>query len=74
MVQTCPGSDAEELEQRLLYEAVLIYLGLATRTIFLNGGSETRAATRNYWREYAKQLNLPFKAYGGWAVEIGGLK
>ncbi len=57
--------------QRQAYEWIMLMLGTATKTIYLNGGSESRRETTEYWREIAKEYNIRFRAYG-WCVILGG--
>lgn len=61
----------ESAADRLVAEAVLIANGSATKWIPLNGGSDTRAAAREYHRQYAIALRAPFRATG-FCVTIGG--
>lgn len=61
-----PSVQLRQLEHRLLRT------GRARRTIFLNGGSESRRDEREYWQEWAATWGLRFEAIGGYMVVIGG--
>lgn len=66
------GSKSEELGELQRYRENLMRLGVAGLTIYLNGGSETRRASREYWAEYARSRNIGFSSRGGCVVVIGG--
>ena len=65
------GSEKEKAEQAAAAESMLLMLGLAQKTIFLNGGSQTRRDAREYWRETARLLNVECRE-SGCMVIIGG--
>jgi hypothetical protein len=50
----------------------LVALGVLGKWVPLNGGSDTRAGTRDHYREYAIGLGLEFIATGH-DVKVGGL-
>lgn len=45
--------------------------GRGTYTVYLNGGSDTRRATREYWQQFAASLGVPCRVMGGCVVVIG---
>lgn len=49
-----------------------VALGFLGKWVPLNGGSDTRADTRDYYREYALDLGLEFVATGH-DVKVGGM-
>lgn len=55
---------------RQLYESVAMRAGAGTRRIYLNGGSDSRRATAEYWQEWAGKMGVPF-ARCGWCVILG---
>lgn len=67
------GTGGEDFERlRLLHEIEtrMLLRGRATRTIYLNGGSDTRRCVRGYWHEWAESLGLKCESHG-WGVVIG---
>lgn len=67
-----PGSESEAYQAMKAREEFLMCIGAAGRTIYLNGGSETRRAVREFWAEYARDRNIGFRTYGGCIVVVGG--
>lgn len=69
-VATGGKEDREALEKRDRAEALALLSGQMMKTIFLNGGSDTRKYTRNYYENLYR--NNPFlEAVGnGWSVTI----
>ena len=66
------GSNKEKFDKRVASELATLKLGRASKTIYLNGGSGTRADAREYWRQIASSLGVRFQAYGGCVVKLGG--
>lgn len=64
------AGDAHRRER--LRQDTLIALGRATRTIYLNGGSDTRRDLREHYAEVAERMGVGFTRLGGWGVRIGG--
>lgn len=53
-------------------EELLLQLGMARRTIFLNGGSQTRTDVIESWKDYARTRNMRFEVRGRSMIIIGG--
>lgn len=66
-----PGRDAEATIAEDDAQLDALMSGRAALTIPLNGGSETRSAAREYWREWAAARGLGFTALAGCIVRIG---
>lgn len=50
----------------------MVMLGAIGKWVPLNGGSDTRADARDWWRQSAAGLRLNFTVRGGCMVGIGG--
>jgi hypothetical protein len=66
------GSDKEAFESEQAARESLMRLGVAGRTIYLNGGSDTRRSVREFWAEYARARNIQFRNYGNCVLVVGG--
>lgn len=66
------GSNRAAFDREMVRQELLMRLGVAGRTIYLNGGSETRRDIREFWRGYAKSRNIGFQTWGGCVVIVGG--
>ena len=67
-----PGSKNDDRESETERRELLMRIGVAGLTIYLNGGSDTRRASREYWAEYARERNIGFRSMGGCMCVIGG--
>jgi hypothetical protein len=54
------------------YEEAMLQFGLARRTIYLNGGSQTRRDVVEDWREYARARNMRFELKANCIIVLGG--
>lgn len=72
MIPVVPGADAEKLQRRIAFETISILSGTGGRIIPLNGGSETRRDAIEYWRDYARRLNVGCEVRGNCLIIIGG--
>lgn len=72
MFDVYPGGNGHAVLQRKIYECVAINMGLATRWIPLNGGSDTRRDARDCHMELAIAARIPFRCIGNATVIIGG--
>lgn len=66
------GGDRDVFDKELARREHLMRIGLAGLTIYLNGGSDTRRAVREYWQEYARERNIGYWSGGGCIVVVGG--
>jgi hypothetical protein len=60
---------AERADDR---RTMLLRTGRGVKTIYLNGGSETRRAQVDYWREFACECGIGFRKIGGCILLVGG--
>lgn len=70
MFETVRGEIDQEGRQEI--ELHFLRSGRAQKTIFLNGGSDTRAGMRDYYAEFARQHNIRFESKGGCVIVLGG--
>ena len=70
--ETVPGSEKEAFEARKAREEYLMQIGVAGRTIYLNGGSQTRRDIIEYWQDYARSRNIGFQNFGNCMLVVGG--
>lgn len=68
---TSEGSNLDEMQAAYNYQLDCLHEGTAGLWIPLNGGSDTRRSTREYWREYALRHNVGFES-SGCHILIGG--
>lgn len=72
MFEVASGKEAiKAAERRQAYELLALRSGSVVKTIPLNGGSDTRRATADYWREYAAALGIRCEVLGGCIVRLG---
>jgi hypothetical protein len=67
------GEDKEAIaahKARQRYEEAALLAGRAMRTIYLNGGSDTRRGAFEHYRELYEPLGVKVE-YCGWCVVIG---
>lgn len=72
MFEIVPGSENEAFEKAKAREECLMQIGVAGRTIYLNGGSQTRRGIIEYWQDYARSRNIKFQNIGNCILVIGG--
>lgn len=66
------GANGDAYNREKARRETLMRWGTAGLTVYLNGGSDTRRAVRDYWQEYARQRNIGFWTAGGCICVIGG--
>lgn len=72
MFEVAAGDKEERrIERDVFRELELLAIGAYRKTIFLNGGSDTRKAAAEYWLGYAAKLGVPARRVSGCLVEIG---
>jgi hypothetical protein len=64
--------ERKALESQEAAEAILIASGRIKKTIYLNGGSETRRAVREYYEDLYRGSNLYSVESNAWSVTIRG--
>lgn len=64
MFETAPGSDGDALVERSFARLLLLKTGRMSLTIALNGGSDTRRASREHWMQFARSLGVPYWGCG----------
>jgi hypothetical protein len=70
MINVVEGKFAKHLSAQKNLEYLGLVLGLTTKTIYLNGGSDTRKGSREFWEQFAKNHNIEFSSCG-WKVILG---
>ena len=55
-------------------EVQMLRLGLAEKIIPLNGGSDTRKASREYWKEFSEDFGIEYRGFGSMVIlgRVGG--
>ena len=71
MFDVVSGSDGAAYVRRKAYETTLLTYGCATFWIPLNGGSDTRRASRDFWEEFARARRIPLRT-SGCTIVVGG--
>jgi hypothetical protein len=64
-------SDREMIQKEIFWQELLIGLGFAQRTIFLNGGSDTRRDVRENYEQCCQVAGVPYMS-SGFSIIIGG--
>ena len=67
------GKEGDPARARAEYETLSLIFGAARRTIFLNGGSQTRREAAEDIIAAWNRFGVPARRIGGHAVEIGNL-
>jgi hypothetical protein len=66
------GGDGKNQANRIAQQKALVLSGNAIIEIPLNGGSDTRRAVRESWKERAEAWGVGFKNIGNCYLIIGG--
>lgn len=74
MFEVYEGKDKELAEKSKFLESLALSLGLATKEIYLSGGSDTRRSTRDFWKQWAYIHNIPFKCEGNCKIVLGEIR